>query len=82
MFEKPAKFKCDPLLHREVVQTSVLNPLKKLTVDNKVVYTGKLTFPRSSTPADMIVKFPLSKNLGFDFFNCLFLSTLKSQISA
>jgi len=45
---------------REVVQTSVLNPLKKLTVDNKVVYTGKLTFPRSTTPADMIVKFPLS----------------------
>jgi len=50
----------DEMGDREIVQTSEISPLKKLTVDNKVKYTGQLTFPRSSTEADMIVKFPLS----------------------
>ena len=54
-------FNENELGEREVLQTSVINPLKKLSVDNKVKYKGDLTFPRSSTPADMIVKFPLSK---------------------
>jgi len=53
-------FNENELGEREVLQTSVINPLKKLSVDNKVKYKGDLTFPRSSTPADMIVKFPLS----------------------
>ena len=52
----------DEMGDREIVQTSEISPLKKLTVDNKVKYTGQLTFPRSSTEADMIVKFPLSES--------------------
>jgi len=50
----------DEMGERSIVQTSEINTLKKLTVNNKVKYTGKLTFPRSTQQADMIVKFPLS----------------------
>ena len=46
---------------KTIEQTSVINPLSKLTLDNKYVYTGRLSSPYRSEPANMIVQFPLSR---------------------
>lgn len=44
-----------------IEQNSVLTGLKRFSVDNKVKYRGKLSAPYVSEPANMIVRFPLSK---------------------
>ena len=44
-----------------VEQRSVEDKLNKLSIDNKFIYKGRLTAPYSSEPANMIVKFQLSK---------------------
>ena len=42
-------------------QTSVLTGLRRFSVDNKVKYRGRLAAPYVSEPANMIVRFTLSK---------------------
>jgi hypothetical protein len=44
-----------------VEQRSTLTGLARLSFDNKAIYKGRLVVPKSSEPANMIVRFPLSK---------------------
>ncbi len=44
-----------------VEQRSTLTGLSRLSFDNKAIYKGRLVVPKSSEPANMIVRFPLSK---------------------
>ena len=44
-----------------VEQTSVLTGLRRVSVDNKVKYRGRLAAPYVSEPANMLVRFTLSK---------------------
>ena len=44
-----------------VEQRSTLTGLARLSFDNKAIYKGRLVAPKSSDPANMIVRFPLSK---------------------
>ena len=46
-----------------VEQRSTLTGLSRLSFDNKAIYKGRLVVPKSSDPANMIVRFPLSKLL-------------------
>ena len=62
------EFKDDPNGEYLVEQTSVLTGLRRLSVDNKVKYRGKLVAPYTSEPANMIARFPLSKYLNTVFF--------------
>ena len=44
-----------------VEQTSVLTGLRRVSVDNKVKYRGRLAAPYVSEPANMLVRFSLSE---------------------
>ena len=44
-----------------VEQTSVLTGLRRVSVDNKVKYRGRLAAPYVSEPGNMVVRFTLSK---------------------
>lgn len=44
-----------------VEQTSVLTGLRRVSVDNKVKYRGRLAAPYVAEPANMLVRFTLSK---------------------
>ena len=44
-----------------VEQRSTLTGLARLSFDNKAIYKGRLVVPKSSDPANMIVRFPFSK---------------------
>jgi hypothetical protein len=55
-------FKVDGDGDKYVEQNSVLTGLKRFSVDNKAIYKGRLASPYISEPANMIVKFPLSKS--------------------
>ena len=46
---------------KEIVQNSEITSLERLSVDNKFRYVGKLATPSSSRPADMLVRFQLSR---------------------
>ena len=48
---------------KEVIQNSEITAIERLSVDNKFRYVGKLATPSSSNPADMLVRFQLSKSL-------------------
>ena len=54
-------FQEDEFGFREVVQNSENTLMERLTFDNNVRYVGKLAAVSSSNPADMIVRFQLSK---------------------
>ena len=54
-------FQEDEFGFREVVQNSENTLMERLTFDNNVRYVGKLATVSSSNPADMIVRFQLSK---------------------
>ena len=44
-----------------VEQRSTLTGLARLSFDNKAIYKGRLVAPKSTDPANMIVRFPLSE---------------------
>jgi len=44
-----------------VEQRSTLTGLSRLALPNKAIYKGRLVVPAPSDPANMIVRFPLSK---------------------
>ena len=44
-----------------VEQRSTLTGLARLSFDNKAIYKGRIVVPKSSEPANMIVRFPLSR---------------------
>ena len=46
---------------KEIVQNSEITSLERVAVDNKFRYVGKLATPSSSNPANMLVRFQLSK---------------------
>ena len=54
-------FQEDDFGFREVIQHSENTFIERLSFDNNVRYVGKLATISSSTPADMIVRFQLSK---------------------
>jgi len=57
-----------------VEQRSTLTGLARLSFDNKAIYKGRLVVPKSSEPANMIVRFPLSKLNNFFIFDIVQLS--------
>ena len=74
------EFKDDPNGEYLVEQTSVLTGLRRLSVDNKVKYRGKLVAPYTSEPANMIARFPLSKYLNRYLFFLAKLATLRKYV--
>ena len=46
---------------KEIVQNSEITSLERVAVDNKFRYVGKLATPSPSNPANMLVRFQLSK---------------------
>ena len=54
-------FQEDDAGFKEIVQNSEITSIERLSVDNKFRYVGKLATPSSSNPANMLVRFQLSK---------------------
>ena len=55
------EFKTDPEGFKSVEQVRQLPFSERVGLDHEYVYTGKLYSPQESTPAKMIVRFPLSE---------------------
>ena len=54
-------FQEDDAGFKELVQNSEITSIERLSVDNKFRYVGKLATPSTSNPANMLVRFQLSK---------------------
>ena len=55
------EFKTDAEGFKSVEQVRQLPFSERVGLDHEYIYTGKLYSPQESTPAKMIVRFPLSK---------------------
>jgi len=59
------EFKTDELGFKSIEQVRQLPYTDKLPLEHEYIYTGKLYAPQESSPAKMIVRFPLSINTWF-----------------